>query len=57
MNAYGSVGSATLLMRTIERKTVAEVLTLEPDLRISRATAHYERARYERARYERARYE
>lgn len=38
---YGSVGSVTLLMRTVERKVVAEVLTLEADLRISRVVAHY----------------
>jgi len=50
VNAYGSVGSATLVMRTIEGRTVAEVLTLEPDLRISRVIAHYEPARSEPAR-------
>lgn len=42
VSAFGSVGSVTLLMRTLEGKVVAEVLTLEADLRISRVVAHYE---------------
>jgi hypothetical protein len=41
LEVFASVGSLTLLFRSIDERKVAEVLSFDADLRVTRVVAHY----------------